>query len=76
MKKKVIILGSTGSIGQNTIDIFKKDKDNFKLTLLSTNKNVPKIMRQAIEFNVKHIIITDKIKFSEAKKKYNKLKGK
>ena len=74
MKKKVIILGSTGSIGQNTIDIFKKDKDNFKLTLLSTNKNVPKIMRQAIEFNVKHIIITDKIKFSEAKKKYNKLK--
>ena len=40
MKKKIIILGSTGSIGKNTINIIKKDLDNFSIELLSTNKNI------------------------------------
>ena len=69
MKKKVLILGSTGSIGQNTFNIFKKDKKNFNLVLLSTNKNVSKIMKQAFELNVKNIIITNKERFLKTKKK-------
>ena len=68
MKKKVLILGSTGSIGQNTFNIFKKDKKNFNLVLLSTNKNVSKIMKQAFELNVKNIIITNKERFLKTKK--------
>ena len=39
MKKKIAILGSTGSIGKSLIDIIKKDKKNFEITLLSANKN-------------------------------------
>ena len=37
--KKIAILGSTGSIGRQTIDIVRKDKKNFKILLLTANKN-------------------------------------
>ena len=40
MKKKIAILGSTGSIGKSLIDIIKKDKKNFEIVLLSANKNI------------------------------------
>ena len=36
MKKKIAILGSTGSIGVNTLNIIKKDKKNFEVNLLTT----------------------------------------
>ena len=44
MKKKIVILGSTGSVGQNTIDILKKDKKNFDVILLSTQKILIKFL--------------------------------
>ena len=37
--KKIIILGSTGSIGKQTLEIIKKDNKKFKIVLLSTDKN-------------------------------------
>ena len=76
MKKKIIILGSTGSIGTKTFEIFKRDKKNFQVVLLSTNTNVKKIMNQAKLLGVKNIIINNVKKFHYAKKKYknNKLK--
>ena len=39
MKKKVVILGSTGSIGKQTLEIIKKDKKKFDVVLLSANQN-------------------------------------
>ena len=74
MKKKIIILGSTGSIGTNTISIFKKDKKNFDIVLLSTNTNTRKVFKQAEEFKVKNIIINDKKKYHQAKIKYKNKK--
>ncbi len=74
MKKKIVILGSTGSIGKNIIKIIKKDKNNFDIKLLSTNKNITEVIRQAKEFKVKDIIINNQYKFIEAKKKYKNLK--
>jgi len=73
MKKKIVILGSTGSIGKNIIKIIKKDKKNFDIKLLSTNKNISEVIKQAKEFKVKNVIINDYSKFSETKKKYKKL---
>ena len=70
MKKNIVILGSTGSIGQNTFNIISKDKKNFDIKLLSTNKNVSKIIKQAKEFKVKNIIINDYDEFIKAKSKY------
>ena len=42
MKKKIAILGSTGSIGENTLDIVRNDKKNLKVVLLTANKNYKK----------------------------------
>ena len=74
MKKKIAILGSTGSIGENTLKIIKQDKKNFEIILLSTNKNLTKVLKQAKEFKVKNIIIRDLSTYQKAKKKLNKSK--
>ena len=66
--KKIAILGSTGSIGTSLINIIKKDKKNFKIELLTANKNYKKILKQAKSFNVKNIVIIDKQSFLIAKK--------
>ena len=47
MKKKIAIFGSTGSIGKTTIDIIKKDKKNFEVILLTSNKNYRELAKQA-----------------------------
>jgi len=39
MKKKIAILGSTGSIGKTLINILKKDKKKFEIILLVADKN-------------------------------------
>ena len=69
MKKKIAILGSTGSIGKTLIQIIKKDKKNFKIELLSANQNYKEVLNQAKIFNVKNIIITDKKSYLRLKKK-------
>ena len=74
MKKKIAILGSTGSIGVNTLKIIKKDKKNFEVNLLTTNKNIIKIFKQAKEFKVKNIIISDLTCYRKAKIKFKKSK--
>ena len=74
MKKKIAILGSTGSIGESTLRIIKKDKKNFEINLLTTNKNINKIFKQAKEFKVKNIIISDLSSYKKAKIKFNKSK--
>ena len=43
MKKKIAILGSTGSIGKTTFNIIKKNKEKFDVVMLSTNKNINEI---------------------------------
>ncbi len=53
MKKKIAILGSTGSIGKSTIDILKKNKNEFDLVLLTTNRNYKELYTQAKIFNIK-----------------------
>jgi len=69
MKKKIAILGSTGTIGQNLINIIKKDKKNFDIIVLSAHKNYKLLLKQSKIFNVKNIIITDKKKYLLLKKK-------
>jgi 1-deoxy-D-xylulose-5-phosphate reductoisomerase len=66
--KKIIIFGSTGSIGKSLLNIIKNDKKNFKIELISANKNYKKLIRQAKYFNVKNLIITNYDSFLRAKK--------
>ena len=60
--KKIIILGSTGSIGKQTLDIIKRDRKKFKVVLLSTDKNIDLISKQVKTFNVKNVVVTNKKK--------------
>ncbi len=71
MKKKIAILGSTGSIGKTLINIIKQDKRNFEIILLSADSNYKELIKQAKFFNVKNLIITNEHSFNKAKK--NKL---
>ena len=67
MKTKIAILGSTGSIGKNLLDIIKKDKKKFEIVLLTANKDYKTLLKQGKIFKVKNLIITDN-------KSYEKLK--
>ena len=60
MKKKIAILGSTGSIGKSLVDILSKDKKNFEVKFLSAEKNYKELLHQAKLLNVKNLIITNK----------------
>ena len=73
MKKKIAILGSTGSIGRTLIEIIKKDKKNFDIILLTADKNYQKLYNQALILNVKNLIITDKKSFKILCKKTKNL---
>ena len=68
MKKKIAILGSTGSIGKSLIDIIKKDKRNFEIILLSADENYKELLKQAKFFKVKNIIISNTKSFDKIKK--------
>jgi 1-deoxy-D-xylulose-5-phosphate reductoisomerase len=68
MKKKIAILGSTGSIGKTLFNILKKDKKNFEIVLLTADKNIKELFKQTKIFNVKNIIITDRDKFLISKR--------
>ena len=68
MKKKIAILGSTGSIGKSTLDIIKKDKKNFNIILLTANNNYKKLIKQAKEFKAKNVLIRNNKYFYKVKK--------
>ena len=68
MKKKIAILGSTGSIGKTLINIIKQDKKNFEIVLLSAEGNYKELLQQAKLFKVKNLIITNVESFNIIKK--------
>ena len=59
MKKKILLLGSTGSIGRSSINIIRNYKSKLEIVALSTNKNIRLIIKQSKEFKVKNLIIND-----------------
>ena len=68
MKKKIAIIGSTGSIGKTLLNILNKEKRNFEIILLTANKSNKILLKQAKTFNVKNLILTNKKNFELLKK--------
>ena len=58
MKKKIIILGSTGSIGKNTIDVVKAMPESFEVSAISAHSNEKELLQQAKELGVRSIALT------------------
>ncbi len=74
-KRKICILGSTGSIGTQTLDVVRQKKHFFSIETLTTNNNIEILEKQCQEFNPKQVVIADNASFEEFKKKTN-YKGK
>ena len=72
MKKKIAILGSTGSIGKSTLEVIKKNKKNFNIILLTANNNYKKLIQQAKEFKVKNVLIKNTKFYSKVRKSLKK----
>lgn len=69
MRKKIAILGSTGSIGKNLLEIINQDRDKFEIVLLTANENYSDLIKQAKKYKVKNIIISDYKSFKILRKK-------
>ncbi len=74
MKKKIIILGSTGSIGSTTLKIIDKKKSSFKVILLSAKDNYSLICKQIQKYKPKYFVITNSSVFIKVKKKFKNKK--
>lgn len=57
--KNITILGSTGSIGTQSLDVIRQNRDKFNVVALSTNKNVELLYKQILEFHPKAVSVTD-----------------
>lgn len=67
MKKEIAILGSTGSIGTQTLDIVRAYPDQFSVYAISANTSVTKLVEQAHEFHPEVVCIADESKYEELK---------
>lgn len=72
--KKILLLGSTGSIGINTLSVLREFKSDFSLVGVSTNTNIDILSDIIDEFNVKNIFIADENKKDEFESKNKKIK--
>ena len=59
MKKRIIILGSTGSIGTQTLDVIREYKDKFEVVGLACNTNILLLQKQIAEFKPKYVAVSD-----------------
>lgn len=67
IQKRVTILGATGTIGKNTLDIISRNKDAFKISALTGNQNISLLAKQAKEFGAQFVATADENKYSELK---------
>ncbi|MFC2096487.1 1-deoxy-D-xylulose-5-phosphate reductoisomerase [Bacteroidota bacterium] len=65
MKKRVAILGSTGSIGTQALEVVRENPDNFEVEVLTAYNNVDLLLKQAKEFRPNTIVIGNDSKYDE-----------
>jgi len=69
--KKISILGSTGSIGTQTLDVIRQYRDNFEINFLTVNSKIDLLQEQIDEFNPYGVVITDTNSYNEFMSKTN-----
>jgi 1-deoxy-D-xylulose-5-phosphate reductoisomerase len=67
MQKKIAILGSTGSIGTQALEVLSKNSDSFVLELLTAGKNADELIRQSRKFLPNHIVIADELQYAKVR---------
>ena len=64
-KRRVAILGSTGSIGRQALDVIRQHRDMFEVELLTANNSADLLISQAIEFDANNVIICNQQKYRQ-----------
>ena len=64
-KRRIAILGSTGSIGRQALDVISQHRDLFEVELLTANNSSELLIRQAIEFDANSVVICNEDKYQE-----------
>jgi 1-deoxy-D-xylulose-5-phosphate reductoisomerase len=72
-RKKIAILGSTGSIGRQTLDIIKRNPENFETATLVAGSKVDQLIEQARQFKPKRAIIADESKYAQLRQELHPL---
>ena len=70
--KEITILGSTGSIGVNTLDVISSHQDKFNVTALTANKNLDVLAEQCFKYQPEYAVITDELSASKLEEKLKK----
>ncbi len=69
IKKKIAILGSTGSIGTQALEVIEEHSDKFQVEVLTANTNADLLIEQAIKFKPNAVVIVDETRFEEVSEK-------
>ncbi len=64
-KRRIAILGSTGSIGTQALDVVRQHPDKFEVELLTANNSSELLIRQALEFDANNVVICNESKYTE-----------
>ena len=67
MKKKISVLGSTGSIGKQTLEVVRNHPDKFEIIAISANKSIDILLSQIDEFKPKYVAVYDEESFLKLK---------
>ena len=62
-KKKIALLGSTGSIGTQALDVIRQNPDKFEVEVLTAYSNDELLLKQALEFKPNTVVIVDESKY-------------
>ncbi|MBR5905504.1 MAG: 1-deoxy-D-xylulose-5-phosphate reductoisomerase [Bacteroidales bacterium] len=65
MKRRIAILGSTGSIGTQTLDVVRQHRDLFEVEMISANNNTKLLAEQAREFDVNNVVVCNEARYDE-----------
>src|SRR6478735_4391159 len=66
-KKRIAIIGCTGSIGTQALEVIKENPDQFETEVLVANSNADLLIQQAIEFKPNAVVIADETKYAKVK---------
>ena len=64
-KRRIAILGSTGSIGRQALDVISQHRDLFEVELLTANNSSELLISQAIEFDANNVVICNEDRYKE-----------
>ena len=66
-RRRIAILGSTGSIGRQALDVIRSQPDYFEVEVLTAQRNADLLIRQALEFTPNAVVIADETHYPDVK---------